>query len=86
MRVIESNQLGSVVGRVECELSVLKFHTDPGPAVDGDAAYIKVGTDVHSVRGYQTSCRVGPMAPIGISRISAISVYGRSSRSSRSNV
>ncbi len=55
---ITSNQLGSVVGRVECELSVLKFHAEPGPAVDGDAAFIKVGTEVHAVRGYGTSCRV----------------------------
>ena len=56
--VIASNQLGPVVGRVACELSVLKFHEQPGPAVDGDAAFIKVGTEVRAVRGYGTSCRV----------------------------
>ena len=53
-----SNQLGPVVGRVECELSVLKFRTEPGPAVDGDAAFIKVGTAVHAIRDYGTRCRV----------------------------
>ncbi|MEP7035264.1 MAG: hypothetical protein ABI662_03805 [Dermatophilaceae bacterium] len=56
---IASNQLGAVVGRVKCELSVLKFHAEPGPAVDGDAAFLKVGTEVHAVRGYATSCLVG---------------------------
>ena len=55
---IASNELGPVVGRVVCELSVLKFGSEPGPAVDGDAAFIKVGTEVHAVRGYATSCRV----------------------------
>jgi hypothetical protein len=55
---LASNELGPVVGRVECELSVLNFRTEPGPAVDGDAAYMKVGTQVHAVRGYDTSCRV----------------------------
>jgi len=55
---IASSQLGSVVGRVECELSVLEFHAQPGPAVDGNAAFLKVGTEVHAVRGYAPSCRV----------------------------
>ncbi|MEO7423129.1 MAG: hypothetical protein ABIU87_12125 [Ornithinibacter sp.] len=55
---VATDQLGSVVGRVECQLSVLKFHAQPGPAVDGDAAFITVGTDVHAVQGYGTSCRV----------------------------
>lgn len=62
------NQLGSVVGRVECELSVLKFHTQPGPPADGDAAFIKVGTDVHAVRGYGTSCRVAALSA-GVNRV-----------------
>jgi len=26
--------------------------------VDGDAAFVDVGTEVHSVRGYGTECRV----------------------------
>ncbi|MEO7423052.1 MAG: hypothetical protein ABIU87_11725 [Ornithinibacter sp.] len=55
---VPADQLGSVVGRVKCELSVLKFHAEPGPPVDGDAAFIKVGTQVHAIRGYGTSCRV----------------------------
>ena len=65
---IASNQLGSVVGRVECELSVLKFHAEPGTAVDGDAAFLKVGTEVHAVRGYATSCRVAAQIA-GVNRV-----------------
>jgi len=55
---VASSELGAVVGRVECELGVLKFREEPGPAVDGDAAFLKFGTEVHAVRGYDTSCRV----------------------------
>ncbi len=55
---VPSNELGPVVGRVTCELSVLKFHTEPGPAVDGDAAFIRVDTKVYAVQGYGTACRV----------------------------
>lgn len=65
---IAANQLGSVVGPVECELSVLKFHAEPGPAVDGDAAFIEVGTDVHAVRGYATACRVA-VRIAGVNRV-----------------
>ena len=65
---IASNQLGPVVGRVECELSVLKFLAEPGPAVDGDAAFLKVGTEVHAVRGYATSCRVAAQIA-GVNRV-----------------
>ncbi len=65
---IASNQLGPVVGRVKCELSVLKFNAEPGPAVDGDAAFIKVGTKVHAVRGYGTSCRVS-VSIAGVNRV-----------------
>lgn len=65
---ISSNQLGPIVGRVECELSVLKFHAEPGPSVDGDAAFLKVGTEVHAVRGYATSCRVSAQID-GVNRV-----------------
>lgn len=65
---ITSNDLGPVVRRVKCELSLLKFPAQPGPAVDGDAAFIKVGTDVHSVRGYGTSCRVAAQVA-GVNRV-----------------
>jgi hypothetical protein len=68
VRPIASNQLGAIVGRVECELSVLKFHVEPGPAVDGDAAFIKVGTTVHAVRGYETTCRVAVQVA-GVNRV-----------------
>ncbi len=65
---VASNQLGSVVGRVECELSVLKFQAEPGPAVDGDASFVQVGTEVHAVRGYATSCRVA-VRIAGVNRV-----------------
>lgn len=65
---VATNQLRSVVGRVECQLSVLKFHAEPGPAVDGDAAFIKVGTEVHAVQGYETSCRVAAQIA-GVNRV-----------------
>jgi len=55
---VAEERLGSAVGRVECQLSVLKFRGQPGPAVDGDAAYLSVGTDVRAIRGYAPSCRV----------------------------
>ncbi len=71
---IASNQLGSVVGRVECELSVLKFHAEPGPAVDGDAAFITVGTEVHAVEGYGTSCRVAAQIA-GVNRVYLAQAY-----------
>ena len=60
---VASDQLGSVVGRVECRLSGLKFQAEPGPAVDGDAAFLDAGTQMHSIRGYEPSCRLA--APIG---------------------
>ncbi len=55
---VASDQLGAAVGRVECQLSVLKFQAAPGPTVDGDAAFIEIGTEVHAIRGYEPSCRV----------------------------
>jgi hypothetical protein len=54
----DSNQIGAVVGQVECQLSSLKFHAQPGPSVDGDAAFIRAGTHIHALRGYPRSCRV----------------------------
>jgi hypothetical protein len=55
---VASEQLGPAVGRVECQLSALKFQAQPGPAVDGDAAFLSIGTEVHAIRGYKPSCRV----------------------------
>ena len=55
---ISSAQKGPVVGRVRCRLSELKFTREPGPAVDGDAAFLAIGTELHAVRGYSTSCRI----------------------------
>ena len=65
---VASDQLGSAVGRVECQLSVLKFQAQPGPAVDGDAAFLAVGTEVHAIRGYEPSCRVAARID-GINRV-----------------
>ena len=55
---VGSDRVGRVVGRVTCELSSLEFHSPPGPSVDGDAAFLHVGTPVHALRGYPTACRV----------------------------
>ena len=55
---VPSAAKGPVVGRVLCQLSELKFTGLPGPAVDGDAAFLAIGTELHSVRGYSTSCRI----------------------------
>lgn len=55
---IPADQLGPVLGRVSCKLSALTFSTKPGPLVDGDAAFIDVGTAVHAVHGYSPACRV----------------------------
>ena len=65
---VASDQLGSAVGRVECQLSVLKFQAEPGPAVDGDAAFLDVGTEVRAIRGYEPSCRVAARID-GINRV-----------------
>lgn len=50
--------LGPVVGRVTCQLSVLKFSRPPGPAVDGDAPFLPVATAVHSIAGVAPGCKV----------------------------
>jgi hypothetical protein len=65
---VASDQLGSAVGRVECRLSVLKFQAQPGPAVDGDAAFLDVGTAVRAIRGYEPTCRVAAQID-GINRV-----------------
>ena len=55
---VSSTQLGAVVGRVRCQLSALKFSQQPGPNVDGDAAFLPIGTEMHAIDGFQPSCRV----------------------------
>lgn len=55
---VASAQLGAVVGRVRCQLSALKFSEMPGPNVDGDAAFLPIGTEVHAIDGFESSCRV----------------------------
>lgn len=57
-RSVPAEQLGPVVGRVECRLSDLKYDGLPGPAADGDAAFLAIGTQVRSIRGYAPTCRV----------------------------
>lgn len=61
-------QLGPVVGRVQCQLNVLKFQTEPGPPVDGDAPFLPIGTEVHAIRGYQPTCRVAAQVG-GVNRV-----------------
>lgn len=65
---VASDQLGMVVGRVECQLSVLTFQAQPGPVVDGDAAFLEIGTELHAIRGYQPSCRVAATIS-GVNRV-----------------
>ena len=55
---IAASQLGAVVGRVTCQLSALKFSKEPGPSVDGDAAFLAIGTEVRAIEGFEPSCRV----------------------------
>lgn len=55
---IASSHLGAVVGRVRCQFSALEFSEQPGPIVDGDAAFLAIGTEVHSILGFEPSCRV----------------------------
>jgi hypothetical protein len=55
---VPATRLGPVVGRVTCQLSVLRFSQPPGPAVDGDAAFLPVGTEVHAIPGVAPTCRV----------------------------
>lgn len=55
---VPSSQLGAVIGRVACQLSALTFSKEPGPSVDGDAAFLTIGTEVRAVRGFDPSCRV----------------------------
>ncbi len=55
---IASSQLGVVVGRVTCQLSALKFSKEPGPSVDGDAAFLAIGTELRAIQGFEPSCRV----------------------------
>jgi hypothetical protein len=55
---IASAQMGAVVGRVLCQFSALKLSEMPGPIVDGDAAFLPIGTEVHSILGFDPSCRV----------------------------
>lgn len=55
---VPARRLGPLVGRVECQLSVLRFSRPPGPAVDGDAAFLPVGTEVHAITGIEPRCRV----------------------------
>ncbi len=65
---VAPNQLGPVVGRVQCQLNILKFQTEPGPAVDGDAAFLPIGTDLYAIRGYQPTCRVAARVG-GVNRV-----------------
>jgi len=55
---VTSAQLGAVVGRVRCQLSALKFSETPGPNVNGDAAFLTIGTEIHAIHGFQPSCRI----------------------------
>ena len=55
---VAPSQLGVVVGRVTCQLSALKFSKPPGPSVEGDAAFLAIGTELRAIQGFEPSCRV----------------------------
>ncbi|MGO4597243.1 hypothetical protein [Terrabacter sp. 2RAF25] len=55
---VPTEQLGATVGLVECRLSDLHFDGLPGLPVDGDAAFIPIGTPVRAIRGFDPACRV----------------------------
>jgi hypothetical protein len=55
---VSPEQVGRVVGTVQCRLSALAFTEQPGQPVDGDAAFLPVGTEVRSVVGWPSECRV----------------------------
>src|SRR5262245_37633143 len=55
---VPSGDLDGVLGRVTCKLDGLKFTKPPGPAVDGDAAFLDIGTGVYAIKGFARSCRV----------------------------
>jgi hypothetical protein len=74
---VASAQLGAVVGRVRCQLSALKFSETPGPNVDGDAAFLPIGTEVHAIDGVEPSCRVAAPTAHGV----AMMVFARGSAS-----
>lgn len=77
-QAVPSDELGVVVGRVTCMLSALKFTKQPGPAVDGDAGFLEVGTEVYSIREYAPACRVAAKRQ-GVNRVYvAVSVAGGS--------
>ena len=65
---VPTEQLGPTVGLVECRLSELHFDGPPGPSVDGDAAFIPVGTPVRSIRGFDPACRVAAEVE-GVNRV-----------------
>ena len=80
---VSPQELGGVVGRVSCMLSALKFTTQPGPAVDGDAAFLPVGTEVYSIKGVAPSCRVAAKRQ-GVNRV-YVAVTGPAGMSSRTS-
>jgi hypothetical protein len=58
---VTARELGEVVGRVRCTISDLTQdgrHEVVGPYRDGDAAFLPVGTELHSVAGYDSRCRI----------------------------
>lgn len=55
---VAASQLGAVVGLVTCQLSARQFSAEPGPTVDGDAAFLARGTEVRAIHGFEPACRV----------------------------
>lgn len=57
---LAASSVGPELFRIACELSAYnhKTYADPGSNIDRSAAFIGVGTAVHAVNGFPTSCRI----------------------------
>ena len=57
---VRRSDLGPVVLRSRCSLSALndRTHKAPGPARDGDTAFLRPGTPIYAITGWPTHCRL----------------------------
>ena len=57
---VHRSDLGRVVLRSRCSLSALndRTHKAPGPARDGDTAFLKPGTPIYAIKGWPIRCRL----------------------------
>jgi hypothetical protein len=60
--VPQQSQLGPVVTHVRCSLLGSPTDRDEPPLVDGTAAFLPVGTEILSVKGFPPACRLAAVA------------------------